>query len=71
MHKHAAVAVLACLVLACLWGCENDTSNGTGDPGVVLTDKTCLGCHSSRDMLIASLGEEAASQADPAAKDDG
>lgn len=71
MHKQAAVAVLAFLVLGSLWGCENDTSNGSGDPGVVLTDKTCLGCHSSRDMLIASLGEEAKSEADPAAKDDG
>jgi hypothetical protein len=71
MHKHAAVAALAFLVLGSLWGCENDTSNGPGDPDVVLTDKTCLGCHSSRDMLIASLGEEAMSKAEPAAKDDG
>ena len=37
----------------------------------MLTDKTCLGCHSSRDMLLASLGEEAMSKAEPAAKDDG
>ncbi len=71
MHKHAAVAVLAFLVLGSLWGCENDTSNGTGDPNVVLTDKTCLGCHSSRDMLIANLGEEATSKAEPTDKADG
>jgi len=48
------------LLLAILWGCENDTSNDVADgpSGPQPTDKTCLGCHSSEDALKEALGEE-------------
>ncbi len=48
------------LLLAVLWGCENDTSNDVagGPSGPEPTDKTCLSCHSSEDALKAALGEE-------------
>ena len=48
------------LLLAVLWGCDNDTSNDvTGGPGgPEPTDKTCLGCHSSEEALRGALGEE-------------
>ena len=46
------------LLLAVLWGCENDTSNDVagGPSGPQPTDKTCIGCHSSEDALKEALG---------------
>ena len=70
MHRTATTAALALLALACLWGCENDTSNSI-DPNSVLTEMTCYGCHSSQEMLVASLGEEAAAKVSVWNKDDG
>ncbi len=53
MMQRSILVVLPVLVLAALWGCDNDTSNdvsGTAPGG------TCLGCHSSEDNLKAALG---------------
>jgi hypothetical protein len=59
MTQRSIMVVLPLVVLlAILWGCENDTSNdvaGPGDGGPT-TDKTCLGCHSSEDALKEALG---------------
>lgn len=62
MTLRSILVVLPLLVLAMLWGCDNDTSNDmSGDPGgPSTTDKTCLGCHSSEDELKAALGVEEA-----------
>ena len=58
MTQRSILVVLPLLVLAILWGCDNDTSNDIADPGGGATDKTCLGCHSSEEQLKASLGTE-------------
>jgi hypothetical protein len=60
MMQRSILVVLPLLVLAALWGCDNDTSNDvTGTPpGGGTTDKTCIGCHSSEEQLKAALGEE-------------
>lgn len=60
MKRLIIVPALALLLLFALWGCENDTSNGPVDPGG--TDKTCLGCHSSEEMLKASLPDTSGSK---------
>lgn len=68
----SSLAIL--LALFFLWGCEHDTSNdiGEGDPGgPPSTDLTCLGCHSSEEMLRASLPEESGSKVAVAIKSDG
>jgi hypothetical protein len=66
------VFALAAILMA---GCDNDTSNeiaqpggGGGDP---VTEMTCLGCHSSEELLIASLGEESGSKVAVPNKADG
>ncbi len=59
MNRIITVSALLMLALFCLWGCEYDTSNGPVDPGGgngEQTDLTCLGCHSSQEMLQESLG---------------
>lgn len=79
MNQRAILLVAPLLlVLAVLWGCENDTSNdvaGDGGGGPGTTDKTCLGCHSSEDELKAALGVAKSGQDDVvirvANKDDG
>ena len=60
MMQRAILVVLPLLVLAALWGCDNDTSNDVSGPppGGGTTDKTCIGCHSSEDELKAALGTE-------------
>jgi hypothetical protein len=64
MKRLIIVPALALLLLFALWGCENDTSNGPVDPddGPAGTDKTCLGCHSSEEMLKASLPDTSGSK---------
>jgi len=58
MTQRSILAALPLLILAILWGCDNDTSNDVaGPPGG--TDKTCLGCHSSEEALRAELGDKA------------
>ena len=50
------ISVLLLVPLFFLWGCDNDTSNGDivgGGPGA--TDMTCIGCHSSQEMLELAL----------------
>jgi hypothetical protein len=70
MTLRAILIVVPLLVLAALWGCDNDTDNDyTGDPGGGDTDKTCLGCHSSEAELKEALGE--APMIAVANKDDG
>jgi hypothetical protein len=64
-------AVMALLMLLFLWGCDNDTSNDIGDGGGGdLTDMTCLGCHSSQEMLEEALAESG-SKVEVAIKSDG
>jgi len=59
MTLRATLVVVPLLVLAALWGCDNDTSNDVGEgPGGGTTDKTCIGCHSSEDQLKEALGEQ-------------
>ena len=64
MKRFIILPVLVLLALVALWGCENDTSNGPVDPGEapVVTDKTCLSCHSSEEMLKASLSDTSGSK---------
>lgn len=69
MTQRSILVVLPLLVLAALWGCENDTSNDVADgPGG--TDKSCIGCHSSEDALKEALaGKDVTIRV--ASKDDG
>jgi hypothetical protein len=63
MKRFLILIVLALVALLALWGCSNDTSNDPVDPGGPgVTDKTCLGCHSSEEMLKAALGDTAGSK---------
>ena len=66
-------SLLLLLVLAAFWlaGCEHDTSNGPGDPGEQLTDKTCLGCHESENELKLALGDTEGSKVGVPNKGDG
>ena len=61
MKRFIILPVLVLLALFALWGCDNDTSNGPVDPPEV-SDKTCLGCHSSEEMLKASLSDTSGSK---------
>jgi hypothetical protein len=65
MRHFLTISVLFMVPLFFLWGCENDTSNdgitGGGGGGDV-TDMTCIGCHSSRDMLEAAIGKVSGSK---------
>lgn len=72
MKLQATTLLLLSLVMVWVWGCEHDTTNGPGEPGQQLTDKTCLGCHESQEMLQAALGgKSSGSLAEIANKDDG
>jgi uncharacterized protein YcfL len=62
------------LALFFLVGCEHDTSNeisNGGGGGPVVTDLTCIGCHSSEEMLQEALGGEKGSKVAVAFKSDG
>ncbi len=60
MKRAYLLAVLTVLALFALTGCDNATENIVDGPGsgVPTTDKTCLGCHSSQDELLAALGKD-------------
>ena len=57
MTLRSILIVLPLVVLAALWGCDNDTSNDVVGPGGG-TDKSCIGCHSSEDALKEILGTD-------------
>jgi nitrate/TMAO reductase-like tetraheme cytochrome c subunit len=57
MTSRSILVVLLLVVLAALWGCDNDTSNDVVGPGDG-TDKSCIGCHSSEDALKEILGTD-------------
>jgi len=75
MRQILTTSVLILVPLVFFWGCENDTSNdgitGGGGGGGVATEETCLGCHSSQEMLEAALGETSKGSVVVALKDDG
>ena len=54
MMQRSILIVLPFLVLAALWGCDNDTSNNAPE----VTGGTCLGCHTSQTELENALGEK-------------
>ena len=60
MKRAFLLTVLALIALLALGGCDNATENIVDGPGSGLpaTDKTCLGCHSSQDELLAALGKD-------------
>ena len=60
MKRAFALIVMALIALLALWGCDNATDNIVDGPGSGLpaTDKTCLGCHSSQEDLLAALGKD-------------
>jgi len=68
MIKLRLLPGLIILMLLLIVGCENETSNG---PVEAAGDHTCLDCHSSEEMLVASLGEESRGEVVTALKDDG
>jgi hypothetical protein len=51
MRQVITISVLLLVPLFFLYGCDNDTSNGVP----VGTAMTCIGCHSSQEMLEAAL----------------
>ena len=67
----SGLAVLLALIF--LVGCEHDTGNEIdgGGSGPVTTDMTCIGCHSSEEMLQEALGGEEGSKVEVAIKSDG
>ena len=72
MKRFIILPVLVLLALFAMWGCENDTSNGPVDPGVgVSPEKSCLGCHSSEDLLKAASGSASGSKVVARAKGGG
>jgi mono/diheme cytochrome c family protein len=60
-------------VVVALQGCVNDTSNDVDDTGggPVTTDLTCVGCHTSRAMLEAALGDSVGKPMPPGISGDG
>jgi hypothetical protein len=73
MKRFIILPVLVLLALVALWGCENDTSNGPVDPGAgdIPPEKSCLGCHSSEELLKAASGSTSGSKVIPRAKGGG
>ncbi len=57
MKRTFLLTVLALIALLALGGCDNDTETIVDGP-LPTTDKTCLGCHSSQDELLAALGKD-------------
>ena len=73
MRHLLTISVLFMVPLFFLWGCENDTSNDgiTGGGGGAVTDMTCIGCHSSQELLELALGKVGGSKVLVPNKDDG
>jgi len=73
MKRFIILPILVPLALIGLWGCENDTSNGPVDPGGgdVPPEKSCLGCHSSEELLKAAAGSISGSKVVARAKGGG
>ena len=76
MRRTLPAMILMTLLAVLMWGCEHDTTNGPGEPtdpggGGVVTDKTCLGCHSDQAELVLALGEESGSKVPVPNKGDG
>ena len=73
MNRLTILVLVPLAALLAFWGCDNDTSNDVSGPGdgVVTTEMTCQGCHTSRDMLEAALGTESGSMVEVAIKADG
>jgi mono/diheme cytochrome c family protein len=72
--KRLPIRGLASLVVVvALQGCVNDTSNDVDDSGggPVTTDLTCVGCHTSRAMLEAALGDSVGKPVPPHVSGDG
>jgi len=68
MKRTTLIAALLLPILLGLWGCENDTTN---DLDIQLSDMTCLGCHTSENMLKETLGTVATAKVATPFKDDG
>ena len=73
MKRFIILPVLVLLALFALWGCDNDTSNGPVDPGAgdIPPEKSCLGCHSSEELLKVASGSISGSKVVPRAKGGG
>lgn len=73
MNRRCLLAVLSLVALPALWGCDNDTTNVVEGPGgtTQVTDKTCLGCHSSQAELQLALGSGVTPRIKAWEKDDG
>ena len=73
MKRFIILPVLVLLALFALWGCDNDTSNGPVDPGAgdIPPEKSCLGCHSSEELLKAASGSTSGSKVVARAKGGG
>ena len=73
MNRLTILALVPLAALLAFWGCDNDTSNDVSGPGggVTPTDLTCVGCHTSREMLEDALGGESGAEVEVAIKADG
>lgn len=69
MNRLILLTLVPLAFMLVLWGCDNDTTNKVSGPGA--TDKSCLGCHESEEMLKASMPEVSGSKVLVAHKDDG
>ncbi|HPF71563.1 MAG TPA: hypothetical protein PLQ13_12885 [Candidatus Krumholzibacteria bacterium] len=73
MNRLTILVLVPLAALLAFWGCDNDTSNDVAGPGggPTPTDLTCVGCHTSREMLELALGSESGPMVDVAVKADG
>lgn len=79
MKQLITIGALVLLSLLVVWGCTENVGDPVGgdDPGdgtnpPVVTQNTCLGCHSSESNLKTALGSSGgASMAPAAASGDG
>ena len=76
MKRILPILMITMFATLLIQGCEHDTSNGPADPvdpgpDPVVTDKTCLGCHSDQAELVLALGQESGSKVPVPDKGDG
>lgn len=68
MNRLMLTALLPLLAMLALWGCTEEShdpyepDNGGGNTPPEEEVATCLGCHSSEEMLKASLAKESGSK---------